>query len=147
MVDRTIKVINSAETTLLDLFIANAGSSLQTFRYFQSRPYTVLNNHITTCLLMEGNEPVGYGHLDKDQGQDTVWLGIAVSEKHKGKGLGKRIMNYLIASAKTNQIAKLKLTVDDTNIAAIHLYQKFGFKAAGNVKDSCLLMELEVSHA
>lgn len=143
-VDYTIRIINAEDTLQLDQFILTAGSSLHTFRYFQNRRFTVLENHLVTCLLMNENNPAGYGHLDKDG--DTVWLGIAIAEEFKGKGLGKLIMEFLVSNAKSNRLSKLKLTVDDGNIPAIRLYEKFGFKSLGTLKERCLLMELEISY-
>jgi ribosomal protein S18 acetylase RimI-like enzyme len=143
-VDYTIRTINAEDTSLLDQFIFSAGSSLHTFRYFQSRPFSVLENHLVTCLLMNENKPAGYGHLDKDG--DTVWLGIAIAEGFKGRGLGKLIMEFLVSTAKSNRLSKVKLTVDEGNIPAISLYEKFGFESLGALKEHCLLMELEISY-
>lgn len=142
--DYNIRRINAGDTSQLDQFILSAGSSLDTFRYFQNRPYSVLENHLVTCLLMDENTPVGYGHLDKDS--DTVWLGIAIAEGFEGIGLGKSIMDFLVYHAKSNRLSKVKLTVDDGNIAAISLYKKFGFVSLGTLKKHCLLMELEFSY-
>jgi ribosomal protein S18 acetylase RimI-like enzyme len=143
-VDYTIRIINAGNTELLEKFILSAGSSLHTFRYFQNRPFSVLKNHLVTCLLINENNPAGYGHLDKDG--DTVWLGIAIAEGFKGKGLGKLIMEFLVSNAKSNRLSKLKLAVDDGNGPAIRLYEKFGFKSLGAQKKQCLLMELEISY-
>lgn len=143
-VEYNIRRINAGDTSQLDQFILSAGSSLHTFRYFQNRSYSVLENHLVTCLLMDKNMPAGYGHLDKDG--DNVWLGIAIAERFKGNGLGKLIMDFLVYHAKSNRLSKVKLTVDDGNIPAISLYKKFGFVSLGTLKEHCLLMELEFSY-
>jgi ribosomal protein S18 acetylase RimI-like enzyme len=143
-VDYNIHRINAGDTSQLDQFIHSAGSSLRTFRYFQNRPYSVLENHLVTCLLMNENKPIGYGHLDRNG--DTVWLGIAVAEVFKGMGLGKLIMDFLVSTAKSKRLSKVKLTVDDGNIPAISFYKKFGFISQGALNENCLLMELEISY-
>ncbi|MGZ3943101.1 MAG: hypothetical protein ACXVOH_14210, partial [Bacteroidia bacterium] len=71
------------DTKLLEQFIANAGSSLRSFRYFDKRPLEVIKNHLCTFLLVDSENPVAYGHLDNEHG--TIWLGVAVSEKYIGQ--------------------------------------------------------------
>lgn len=132
------------DTKLLQQFIDEAGSSLQSFRYFSKRPLAVIKNHACTFLLMDENIPVAYGHLDiEDEAtiaancgseeknnkpvNKTIWLGVAVSEAHVGLGLGAMMMYKLIAFAKENAIPKIRLSVDNTNTAAIKMYEKMGF--------------------
>lgn len=115
------------ETQLLKLFLTGAGTSLNTFRYFNTRSLDVIKNHIyTIVLLSELNVPIGYGHLDVEN--DIVWLGMAISESHTGKGLGKLVLNNLIEHASDQKIESIKLSVDNDNIGARSLYEKFNFK-------------------
>lgn len=132
------------DTNLLKEFIDNAGSSLKSFRYFQKRPLEVIQEHLCTFLLVDEKTPVAYGHLDvtdeetiaancgseesKGKREKTIWLGIAVSEKHTGKGLGLMMMNQLISFAKQHKVPQIKLSVDNENTVAIQLYEKLGFK-------------------
>ena len=113
---------------MLQQFIDEAGTSLKSFRYFQNRPLEIIKNHLCSFLLLDEEEPVAYGHLDKEK--ETIWLGIAVSEKHIGIGLGVIMMNQLITFAKQNKVKEIKLSVDNDNISAIKLYEKLGFKLA-----------------
>ena len=115
---------------LLKLFVENAGSSLRTFRYFRTRPLEVIKNHLCTFLLLDGDIPTAYGHLDIDD--LNVWLGIAVSEKYTGKGLGKLMLAHLIDFAKQNKVKKIRLSVDNYNEIAKKLYTNHGF-----VKEDC----------
>ena len=117
--------INYPETKLLEKFISQAGSSLNSFRYFSKRPLSVIQQHICTWLLTEGDEPLAYGHLDKEN--DHIWLGIAVVEAAKGKGLGKLMIKQLIDSAYQTNIKNIRLSVDNENQAAINLYKSLGF--------------------
>lgn len=106
-------------------FLSLAGDSLKTFRYFNSRGFEVINNHLITYLLKVRDRAVGYGHLDKEA--DIVWLGIVVAEHEKGKGYGSFLMRGLIDKAEQLGIHKIQLSVDDENALAILLYKKFGF--------------------
>lgn len=109
----------------IDEFIENLGKSSDTFRYFQSRNSSVIEQHLVTYLYFIRNKPVAYGHLDLED--NVTWLGIAVAENYTGKGLGKLIMQHLTNFADTNRISSIRLSVDKTNLEAIKLYYKFNF--------------------
>ena len=129
--------INNENVERLYEFIKEMGSSSKSFRYFSTRePRKVINNHVTTFLLID-DVAVGYGHLDKED--DKVWLGICVSEKYQGKGYGKKIMNKLVDSYNGD----IYLSVDDYNNVAISLYEAYGFKKVSH-KNSKFFMKKEV---
>ncbi|WP_348799448.1 GNAT family N-acetyltransferase [Flavobacterium adhaerens] len=121
-----IKMINFDNIALLEQFVENIGDSEKTFRYFKSRPLSVIANHLVTVLAVDNNMPMAYGHLDKEE--DVIWLGIAVSENNKGKGLGNLVMNYLINYADQMKIKELSLSVDADNTIASNMYKKFRFQ-------------------
>lgn len=120
--------ITSNDSQLLDDFLKNAGEeTLKTFRYFNKRPKEVIDNHLITYILVdqELKLPVAYGHLDRET--TKTWLGIAVSESFQGKGIGKMMMNHLLAYASSSKIEEIYLSVDKTNTPAISLYKSCGF--------------------
>jgi RimJ/RimL family protein N-acetyltransferase len=117
--------LSTDKTELLKNFLEHAGSSLKGFRYFNKRSFDVLKNHIVTFILEENGNALAYGHLDLENG--TVWLGICVIESRLGEGLGNRMMKELLDFAEENDIRKIKLAVDNDNLAAQSLYKKFGF--------------------
>ncbi|WP_071933691.1 GNAT family N-acetyltransferase [Synechococcus sp. W2B2] len=121
-----IRKIECSEVDLIEQFIANLGNASNTFRYFNTRSHDIISNHIITCLAFDTFEnPVAYGHLDPHEGSN--WLGVCVQEAFYGKGLGKRMVNYLLQYAKNKNIPEVCLTVDVQNIAALSLYKKSGF--------------------
>ncbi|MBK5214522.1 MAG: GNAT family N-acetyltransferase [Bacteroidales bacterium] len=124
MIDKIIQIGEENQFLLKEFLLANPIARIN-FRYFEKRnlsPY-LLNNHIVTNLYYEGIVCVGYGHLDKDH--DIIWLGIMVSDKHRRMGFGNFIMNDLISNKNADSIY---LSVDKTNLSAINLYIKKGFK-------------------
>ncbi len=123
--DYEIISIDYSQKNLVEEFLRSAGSSLKKFRYFSSRPIVVLKNHIVTLIVLKEKKIVGYGHLDKEN--NSVWLGTAVIESEKGKGVGKMLMEKLFEEAKMKNVKEITLTVDNDNAAAISLYEKFGF--------------------
>lgn len=113
---------------LLKAFLDGAGDSLTTFRYFAKRPLDVIRGHVCTWLWIDEEQPVAYGHLDREGG--TVWLGIAVQAEHRGKGYGSLMMTLLLDSARGAGLRSLRLSVDNDNTAAIELYERNGFVRA-----------------
>jgi GNAT superfamily N-acetyltransferase len=106
----------------LDEFIKSNINGVKTFRYFSKRPYTIIKNHIYTCLYYINNVCVGYGHLDYEN--EKTWLGIMVSDSEIGKKIGDQIMDDLISNSENN----IYLSVDISNNSAVYLYMKKGFE-------------------
>lgn len=77
--------LNVENIDLVNQFLKNAGSSLQTFRYFQKRNIDSVHNHLVTYVLKERNQVIGYGHLENED--NRVWLGISLIESAKEKDL------------------------------------------------------------
>lgn len=125
--------IKSDNLKYLQDFIEVIGSSSHSFRYYNSRDFLVIEDHIITLLLYD-KEFVGYGHLDKED--DKVWLGICVKEGCCGKGYGKKIMEKLVNSYGGNIV----LSVDSENFGAIKLYKLFDFIEI-NKDDKIIYME------
>ncbi len=75
---------------------------------------------------MIDNEPVGYGHLDREG--DCVWLGVCIREGDRHKGYGGKICLYLTEYADQIKIPTLFLTVDEENTTGRRLYESKGFK-------------------
>ena len=116
-------LINDENIYLIACFKEELNSS--SFRYFESRTIECIKNHITTLIITDDDESIiGYGHLDYDS---YVWLGICVLDHYKGKGYGKKIMDFLIDQAEIKKINDIYLTVDNNNYIAKKLYMKYGF--------------------
>lgn len=94
----------------------------KTFRYFDSREESCFDNHFYHFILNDP-DPVGYGHLDYEDGK--MWLGMCVFDSYVGKGYGKSILKTLIDKRENHC---LHLTVDKDNFKAINLYLSNGFK-------------------
>ena len=119
------KVSLNNNIELLEYFISNLGIASQSFRYFNHRPISVIQNHLATFLLINNNIPVAYGHLDKEG--KNIWLGVCVMPEHSGKGYGKVMMKKLLDEARNLNLSQIILTVDKDNYKAINMYEKFNF--------------------
>ena len=51
-----------------------------------------------------------------------------VITKERGKGIGDKLLKYLIEKYKDSDIKNITLEVKEDNIVAINLYKKYGFK-------------------
>lgn len=84
------------------------------------------------CLVAEQNENLigaiwirrikGYGFVDNE----TPELSMAVLKGHRGKGIGKRLLETMIARLTNGRFKQVSLSVDKANFA-YGLYKKHGF--------------------
>lgn len=92
--------------------------------------YESPNNTLFVALL--GDKIVGTASLkgaSEKRIAHIAELGISILKDYWGMGLGSILMEELIDWAEaTNMIYRIKLTVQEQNTAAIHLYKKFGFE-------------------
>lgn len=129
-----LEAANSEDMQMLQAFIDRLPNENNGFRYFDERNLDVLENHLSTVLLFVGDDPIGYGHLDREG--DTVWLGIALDPKFLGKKFGHTIMNALAKRAADAKIDRVDLFVDRDNIVAQNLYLSHGFEIDSGRSDT-----------
>ena len=67
-------------------------------------------------------------------------LGIVVTEKFQGKGIGSELIRRMIEWCKSNGITtKIQLDTRKDNTMAVELYKKFGFQIEGELKNTTLI--------
>jgi [ribosomal protein S18]-alanine N-acetyltransferase len=59
---------------------------------------------------------------------------LAIHPQFQGQGLGQALLLALLKSAHDRQLERSTLEVRDSNLVAVSLYKKFGFKEAGRRK-------------
>ena len=59
-------------------------------------------------------------------------LGITVVKEQWNQGIGRRLLAEIITFAQENEFEIIDLQVRSDNLAAIHLYEKFGFQKIGS---------------
>lgn len=94
---------------------------------------------------MEDDEIVGTVAL-LNEGNGVFELGkMAVTEKHQGAGIGKKLLEHALRFAKESGMKKVILYSHTSLKSAIHLYRKFGFVEApldtGHYQRSDIKME------
>ena len=63
----------------------------------------------------------------------TVEHSVYVHEKHRGHGLGRRVMQELIAAAQAQDLHAMVGAIDATNAGSIALHTGLGFKLVGTL--------------
>lgn len=78
----------------------------------------------------------GYGFVSSEVPE----LGMAILPAYRGQGLGSALMSQLFVGLSEQGIDRVSLSVDPGNEAAVKLYQRFGFKAVGEVGTSITML-------
>lgn len=129
---RTPPRVQRATRELLDAFVAEPHPP--TFRYFATRSVKhCLATHTLTVVATEGEDVIGYGHVD------DRWIGLCVLPRAQGKGIGRFLLDLLCASTEERP---LRLAVDVGNERAQELYRRKGFHVQ-SVTETRLLMEYD----
>lgn len=98
-------------------------------------------------VLTEGDTIIGYTALlindepayEKIEGKwltngdFIVFHRVAISETHLGKGLAKKLMNFIEEFAITNNINSVKADTNFDNFAMMTIFEKMGYSYCGEV--------------
>jgi ribosomal-protein-alanine N-acetyltransferase len=81
-------------------------------------------------VLALGDEVVGYGVMSVGAGEAHI-LNLCVAGAHRCRGLGRRMLGYLLERGAAAGMSEAFLEVRPSNTAAIRLYQAIGFEQVG----------------
>lgn len=98
------------------------------------------NNHF--IVAVEGEDIIGMGTLVFGRtlmGRHAKIEDVVVDEKHRGKKIGRQIVEELIRIAREGKAKMIDLTSNSSRIEALALYRSLGFK---DVATNCLRLEL-----
>jgi len=90
----------------------------------------VASKNAVLIVAQDGTRVAGMGTLYIQQkiGKRTAHIeDVVVDEAYRGQGLGKKIVQALIAAAKARRVGTIHLTSRPEREAANALYQKLGF--------------------
>lgn len=98
-------------------------------------PQNVLLSLASRFLLAQGGEAaVGYALLTKVLDEGSL-DNLAVLPEYRGRGVGKALMDAVLADARQSGLRFLTLEVRESNAAAISLYRQVGFSPVGRRKN------------
>ena len=90
----------------------------------------LLAPHTTYVVAEESNSLIGYAGLSKLPTSTTSDIQtIAVSESHRGLGVGRKLMESLLAFAKEQKAKEVFLEVREDKPTPQSLYSSLGFRA------------------
>lgn len=84
----------------------------------------------TGAVVMDGTRAAAYGGMMCVAGEGQI-TNIGTSPAYRRRGLGAAVMAALIEEAKARALSEISLEVRESNVAAISLYEKFGFRIMG----------------
>lgn len=89
-------------------------------------------------VARDGGEPFAMAAAYQEDGEKMkhiayVW-GVYVKKTHRQKGIGQKLMEALLDEISAiGEIEKVDLNVNTSQLGAVHLYEKLGFKIAGTL--------------
>ena len=121
------------------------------FEYGQLKSYIKEKNETKNALLFgiflkQDKRQIGTVKLEPiDFDEGTAWIGLMIGDKDcRGRGHGFRVISELIEFAKKElNLKKIFLGVDKSNLPALNLYHKAGFKIVSEEK-STYYMSIEL---
>lgn len=124
--------INISKMTLLDLLeikniLVSEFDDFWNFDIFKSE----LENENSKYLVAKfSDEIVGFAGIWKAV-DDMHITNIVTKKVYRNKGIASKLLEKLIQLAKEDNVLSLTLEVNDNNIYAIKLYEKYNFKKIG----------------
>ena len=87
-----------------------------------------INDNYNYFTVRKDNQAIGYlSYLIKDETHSLFLSKIYLKKAHRGKGLGRQMMQFITQKAKELNCQCITLTVNKYNENTIIAYQKFGF--------------------
>ena len=95
-----------------------------------------LNSKNSTYFVVKNkdNEILGFAGIKIILDEAEI-MNIVTKKNYRKQGIGNLLLNRIILEAKNKNIKKINLEVNENNIIAIHLYEKFGFNKDGERKN------------
>ncbi|OGV39045.1 MAG: GNAT family N-acetyltransferase [Lentisphaerae bacterium GWF2_49_21] len=82
-------------------------------------------------ILDEGKE---IGYMAVEQRKDELFLSkIYIMASMRGRGLGKKAVDFTVKIARKRKLGKIILTVNKNNLSSVKAYEKMGFVKRGTV--------------
>lgn len=131
MVDK----IRAMELNDLESVMAIEKKSFKACWTFDAFVYEILVNEKARYYVYTSEKQVigyvGYWALD----DELHITNLAVTPMFRKRGIGQRLIEYVLEVGKKNMVKKITLEVRVSNINAIRLYEKLGFKKGDLLKD------------
>jgi RimJ/RimL family protein N-acetyltransferase len=92
---------------------------------------------VIRLIALDESKVVGWCHIRPDRWEGFThagWLGMGVLKEYRGEGIGSALLHQALLEARIQGLERVELSVFDSNLTAIHLYEKFKFELEGRKK-------------
>lgn len=118
------------------------GSSFEEENLFEDKiwKYSLTKDNVSTFGAFHKNEMVGlcvvvYNPRSKMSHLSTLHS-MYVRKEHRGKGVGRKLIEFAEKTSRKRGVHRMNLSVVSSNVNAIALYKKIGFKEYGLEPDT-----------
>lgn len=133
--DQILAIFNDAILNSTALYDYKPRTSETMAAWFESKQK---GNFPVIGALGEGGELLGFGSYGTFRAwpayKYSVEHSIYVASAHRGKGLGKLLLQEIICSARSQGYHVLIGGIDSQNSASVRLHRWFGFEHAGTIR-------------
>ncbi|MGC9396267.1 MAG: GNAT family N-acetyltransferase [Anaerolineae bacterium] len=102
-------------------------------RIFVLEEVTIDNAAIVASVVLLETDDLDEEPLDWQTLRSCAPVRLCVAPQYQGRGIGRLVMQYLIAHAKEQGYQSMRLLAEVNGVAANHLYQRLGFTRLGAV--------------
>ena len=108
--------------------------TVENFNYKLTKEEFSTNPFLKILIYEQAKEPIAFLLYSKIYDRYEIEQ-FEVQEKYRNQHFGSALLEYLISKAIKEQIKNITLEVDEYNIKAINLYQKYDFKKVAERKN------------
>jgi glutathione synthase/RimK-type ligase-like ATP-grasp enzyme/ribosomal protein S18 acetylase RimI-like enzyme len=101
---------------------------------FESLKYSLKAKHQNVYLALLNSTIVGYAIQFVYKNMHRIYS-IAVEKDYRKQGIGKALMNHMIEVSKSQEVEKISLEADATDLPLLKFYESFGFRINKELKD------------
>ena len=120
--DMTLEDINSLKDRLIVDF-----DDFWTFDVLKSE---ILSNNSKYIVIKNDSEILGFAGIKIILDEADI-MNIVVKKAYRNKKIGSLLLDSLVKLSKKLSIKSITLEVNEKNLVAFHLYEKFDFKKVG----------------
>lgn len=114
--------------------------SIRTYEHQKSLLEEKINKNFPVIVAEVEDKVIGFGMYSefrfREAYQFTVEHSVYVDENYQGNGIGKLLLERLIAIAKEQNLHTMIGVIDSENQDSIEFHKKFGFKTVGIINES-----------
>lgn len=96
-----------------------------------------MERDVIRLIALDGSKVVGWCQIKSGSWEGYThmsWLQMGVHKDYRGQGIGTALLSQALEKARRRGLERVELDVYASNLAAIHLYEKYKFEIEGRKK-------------